>query len=276
MTDTVSIQPRRPVFESPQFGGARMKPVKLVVLMMILTLCLPACDSGDGDDGNPGWGNPGDNGDGDGDGDSGDDDFECKSCVDKPDAIPADDNRSSGVYKGVLTGSNSTGNLKAMIATDESTGSCDVTVDDEDDKADDFEIDSAGEDVQYTFSSDDFEVVIVISSDGTVVSVTVTVKGNSMEATVMKETSDQLVKGFEGTWKGTDNDTGIWNLIMYGSTLQGYSSGGGNFYGDVSGSKVTIYIYETEAAQGTISGDKITGTYDVDESSGTWEGYRTL
>jgi len=257
-----------------------MKSLNLLAVLMILAMCLVACDSGDDDSTNP-WGYSGSDGDNDDDGDDGDgdQDYVCKSCTDEPDAIPADDNRSTGVYKAVLTGSNSTGTVKATVATDESTGSCEMTVDDEDYEADDFQIDSEGEYVVYTFSSGDFVVEIVVAADGTIIRVTVTVNDEPMEATMIKEESDQLVKCFEGTWTSSDDDSGIWNFITYGSALQGYSDGNGgmDFSGEVSGSSVTIYAYEMEVAHGTISGDKITGTYDVvDVSSGAWEGYRTL
>ena len=50
---------------------------------------------------------------GDDDDDGGGGPFDCAWCNDTPEAIAADDNRPSGVYKGVLTGDDSTGTTKA-------------------------------------------------------------------------------------------------------------------------------------------------------------------
>lgn len=99
----------------------------------------------------------------------------------------------------------------------------------------------------------------------------------SISATVSKELSTSLVKGYEGTWKTNDAnnpDVGEWNFLIHGNALAG-NNGRGEVTGAISGSTITGE-HSDGTFNGTLNGDNVSGTFEAGSITGTWSGKRTL
>jgi len=202
--------------------------------------------------------------------------------VEEPEAVAADDNRPSGVYKGVTTTDNESGTVKAVIATDESTGTAQVTLGSAVYTATQFGIDEDGQgNTVYTFSGPGFTLVIVATPGGDLVGVDLDIDGeDDLDVDLAKEHSDQLVKCFEGTWSGQVDGTpwsGTWNFIVVDTYIQGSYKGDddGSYDGAISGSSATIDL-GSGSANGTFSGDCASGGWQIYSYAGFWSGCRTL
>ena len=203
--------------------------------------------------------------------------YVCGYCASSPEALPADDNRPTGIYKGVVTGDGISGTLKAEIATDEQTGSCRMVVNGATLDAGSFSIDAVGPDSEYTFTAERYVFVLLLAPNGEVKDASVELDGASVNVDVAKEDSTTLVRCFEGGWSGSGY-SGVWNVIVAGETLEGTYDGDdyGSYTGTVSGNSATIYQGESELAQGTFSGDEASGSWSTSGVSGAWSGKRTL
>ena len=99
---------------------------------------------------------------------------------------------------------------------------------------------------------------------------------------VIKETSDNQIKCFEGTFSG--DDSGGLNVIL--SEQLGYWTGvahnsvsGTNtpFNGTLSGNNINCNCQSGTSVNATLSGDEITsGTWNDGSGTGTWSAVRTL
>ncbi len=204
--------------------------------------------------------------------------YVCETCSDTPEALPADDHRPTGIYKGVVTGGDNTGTVRVDISSDETTGKLQLVVDGKPRTATSFSIDQQGDSTVYTFTGDGFTVVLVVAADGTVGSVTVTVDGTTLDATLAKETSESLVQAFEGTWSGQDF-SGTWNFVAAGGALSGTFDGSdsGAFVGTASEGRIELTLPEGgPLGVGSQSGDSVQGTFEKSGVSGTWMGLRRL
>jgi hypothetical protein len=245
----------------------------LVFLILILTICITmigfiGCSDSGGDD-------------------DGDDD----DLATVPDALPENDNSSAGVYKGVLVGSS--GIFKIII--DNGTGEYSVYI-----KFDGIEATLTtsdfngwnpgdaivnatftgtlnGETVTFTFSVD---------ADGSNPVVTVAIPGHTLTATPIKETSDELVKCFEGTAvQDGDDYIIIWNFALKGSDIDGSWIKLGE--SENNGPITATYINgiwsnasngdpEELTLTGSLESIEVSGTWEQNGDSGTWSGTRTL
>ena len=86
--------------------------------------------------------------------------YSCDLCVDAPEAIAADDQRSAGVYKGALTADDCSGVIKVTVASDESTGALQVAVDGKVFTASSFTITADGSNVVVTQRSGQSEIEV--------------------------------------------------------------------------------------------------------------------
>jgi hypothetical protein len=211
-------------------------------------------------------------------GDINDERSTCATCAVTPDAIPADDHRPTGVYKGVLTGTDETGTVMASVSTDQTEGSAVVAEGGDVYTASSFEIDDVDGNPQYTFSSNVFVFIFLVSSaDGEVISASLTLNGVEIHIDLVKETSDELVKAFEGTWSGSGYD-GYWNFAVKGSYLVGsfYGDEMGHYTGTIAGSEASIQMGGYPLATGHVGSDTASGSWHLEEWVGSWSGKRTL
>ncbi len=203
--------------------------------------------------------------------------YTCEACTSVPDAKPADDGQSTGVYKGVLVGDDITGTIFATIETDESAGGCKIVVNGEIMENSDFSAGPLGDGAEYTFSSDRFEFDLEVDSTGNVENSNLLLDDKPIVVIITKETSDHLVECFEGTWSG--EYSGVWNFLVTDNRIEGRYDGdsSGNFVGTFSGNEANINTSGgSSLASGTRRDDKVSGGWDYSGVSGNWLGRRTL
>jgi len=209
----------------------------------------------------------------------------CPECVMTPEAVAADDGMPTGVYKGVLFGGGVSGNVKATIATDQSTGTCQIKTGGQTYNSSDFTASiTRAVGMTYTFSNSNFTLILVLDDAGKVASVTLTLSGNDIGASVAKEQSTVLVECFEGTWTQTvgGGDHGIWNVAIHGSRFVGGATGPDGSWsvitGTMDGLQFIVDNPEGQTGTGSLSKDRktVSGTWEWPGASGTTEGQRTL
>lgn len=220
----------------------------------------------------------------------------CADCATKPEAVAADDGRPTGVYKGVIYGGTWSGTVKATIATNQSVGTCDIKTAGKTYSSGNFtssltsaltSADDQTGNTSHTFSGTDFTFVLVLDGSGNVVSSEVTLSGDAVGVSMAKESSTLLVECFEGTWLNlTDQDTGIWNLVLYGTQLLGGATappsqgGWGIVTGTLDGLEIIVDNPpgSGRSASGKLSedGSTMSGTWAWPDAHGTWNGHRTL
>ena len=231
--------------------------------------------------------------------------YECQGCPDRPEAVPADDGKPSGIYKGVYANSeaNTSGVLRIEIATDHSSGSAVATGDGTDIEADDsFSVDDQGEEIVFQFIGDKIDIELILDTSlGSVRAIEMAIDGEDQKVTVDKEDSDALVQCYVGTWEGKeDNDPeseafeGYWNYLLKEGDIQGmyggYSSGG--LCGALSNERVELWDFGSTGdparcdefdsgdegdplASGKQNGERASGSWSMyDLYSGTWTGTR--
>ena len=229
----------------------------------------------------------------DGGSSSDDDDDDNDNLIETPEADPEDDDQGTGIYKGIIADgeSDTSGNYKIEI-TDEVASGKTVSGPGTYKVILTLEIDGTTLTAEGTavYDGTTFTVSITIeilghtfgfgvdiSSDGVVddSSLTVTMDGEEIYAVIEKETSTGLVESWEGTFSG--NAYGIWNFIIQESDMGGVFSESGGEYGEYTGSvNDNAIIFSGDASgTGTISGYGVTGVWNFEDLSGSWEGSRT-
>lgn len=99
--------------------------------------------------------------------------------------------------------------------------------------------------------STDVVVYLSCAANGSNIVVDFQIEGHSVVSTPIKETSTQIVKAYEGTYKTTNikdksiEDQGIFNFVLinnvaYGISYSNIDKESDNFTGRVSGSTITI------------------------------------
>ena len=129
------------------------------------------------------------------------------------------------------------------------------------------------------FTSGDWSVTLSVAADGSGPTLVFSIPGHaSITIAILKEKSSALIKGFEGTYAGSES--GTWNFLIRGNYLLGVSmssdsKNGGLFSGNVDGNTLNIV---GAGAVGTINGDVVSGTWQGQPADfrGTWTGKRTL
>lgn len=129
------------------------------------------------------------------------------------------------------------------------------------------------------FTADDWQATFSVAINGANPGVSLTIPGHAdAEVVLFKETSKSIVRLFEGAYTGTES--GTWNFVVQGTELGGVSrsSDGLNtllFFGLVNGNAIAL---DTIKGSGTISGDQVSGTWEVpgSASKGAWTGKRVM
>lgn len=181
-----------------------------------------------------------------------------------PSAQAADDNKSSGVYKGTFVGSS--GSFKLTLETGDITGTLildgvgydlttsDITTSD---------LGSAISNATFTDAEGTISVVFSVDADGQNPSVTLTITGHAnIEAVVAKETSNNQITIYEGTtsWFNDGGCTSNLNLLLKINPSASFiSKSTGLTNGDAGGNCSSSYVENNATYQ--IKGDSIRATY---------------
>ncbi len=213
--------------------------------------------------------------------------YTCAVCVDEPEALPANDNQSAGIYKGVFIGSsgtiifdiaNSFTTITAVLQLDGETINLSSTVTWEPGNA--YLAPFTG-----THNNSPVSITFEVGSDGenpTVV--TSDIPGHPGAIfTVVKETSNSLMECYEGTYHTTKPEDGTFNVILSRSEgtwvaiarENGETSSEDPVYGTLVNG--TTLVEESGITFATLTGDVLTGSFvDTGERTVTIEGERTL
>lgn len=197
-----------------------------------------------------------------------------------PEAIAVNDDKSGGIYKGVLMGSTGTiklvlqnGSVSAIITFDGVTKTLTTTS---------LASWTTGEAIsEALFTADDWQLTFSVNADGSNPQIAVSIPGHTIQVALVKETSEELVRTFEGTYTRTDITFPL-NCVIIGNEVHfpGLTS-----IGSISGSNISLDAPEKEfTLTGTVNDNKITGTGNSVETSetgtsdlpGTWNAHRTL
>ncbi|MEO6150272.1 MAG: hypothetical protein ABIN95_14630 [Mucilaginibacter sp.] len=217
--------------------------------------------------------------------------YTCAACKTTPDALAANNTISKGIYKGVVVGSTGvlTINVQNSGATTNSTLVLDGTT---------IELASSTPIV----AGEAFEGEFTGTNGGQTFSFTFSVNANGSEPEtsdysipghptvaffVIKETSDNLVKCYEGTTAGKKDNGNVQgsalNVVTSGKTNSWFalskdnSSGEiGGALGSISGNTLTCDCGPQTTVTMTIAGDALTGTYKGEDNHGTITAKRTL
>jgi len=219
--------------------------------------------------------------------------FVCENCKMVPDARAEYNASSKGVYKGIVVGStgtividimNSGTMMKATMVLDGVTVnfSCaGVWV--------------SGQPIVADFTGTINSVIYsfrfrVDATGGNAATSSLTIPGHPVVSfQLIKETSDNLVKCYEGATEGRKNSgaaqAGSLNVVISTKTNTWTAlskdklntQGGVNFVaGRITGNVLTCDCGPDTQVTGTMTEDEIKGTYKGSDNSGTWSARRTL
>jgi len=238
--------------------------IKLYLLMLLASLALLQCSDDD-------------------------DDYSCKSCVDSPEAVAANDNSGKGIYKGVVVGSS--GTIKLNIANTGTTISGELIIDGQTITLAPYQNDGVYDGGYEGYLSgtmsvaNDVLVWVYFNSTGTSYYADFEVLPGHPDADIeiMKEYSTQLIEAFEGTFSG--DESGTFNLVLYRD-----ANGNGEWYalskdsenemsyhyGDIDDDDLSS-VTQDVIIVGEVDDDEVDGTWEVTGGgSGRWKGKRTL
>jgi hypothetical protein len=204
--------------------------------------------------------------------------------VTAPEATAAEDNKSGGVYKGVLLGS--TGFLKIILQGGKK--SVVITMDGVIKTLDLVSFSPtnwvSGQAItNAVFAKDGWKVTFSIAADGKNPTVVVEITGhNKITVTVSKEASGSQVKSFEGSikYEGITFNSAF-NFMIWGDSLRGI----GRIPGDTITYGIAGLLINNSQVQGkinnatvtgTITGNTASGTITTPNTSATWTAKRTL
>lgn len=207
--------------------------------------------------------------------------YKCTTCITTPEAKAQYDGNSGGVYKGVIVGSTGTialylyntgTEVQALVSFDGKSATLTTTS---------LGNWSPGQPISNalftgTIDGQTVQALFSVDANGQNPVVTVTIPGHDVNVAVYKETSQNLVKSFEGTYTG--DRTGIFNMVVVGNAVTLVSDGSGDpVEGTVTNNNINI-TFNNVTVQGTIDGDVVEGTWVDNNQSidGTWSGNRTL
>jgi len=192
------------------------------------------------------------------------------------------DSSNFGIYKGVIIGSTGVitinikndGNLKATLVIDGVTSTYTSTGE--------VALNQPINNLRFTNGSNTFD--INVSANGNDIVVTDSNIENHLGATfnIVKEYSTDLVKCYQGTYTGT-NDNGVFNIIIIDQNLYGLSRSNTFPESDtlfLNGDFIQNTIsgtFDGGTFSGSTSGNNISGTWqNLSQETGTWTGQRTL
>jgi hypothetical protein len=203
-----------------------------------------------------------------------------KTFASTPEAKPVNDTKSGGIYKGTFVGSS--GSIKVVLQ--DNTISILLTFNNVTRTLTTNGLSSwsSGQAISnVTFTSGDWSVVLSVNADGSNPNVVITIPNHAnIGVSLIKETSTELVRVFEGTFTGSQ--TGVWNLVIQGSSIKGIGRANGDtsnefINGTLTGNSIILKNSDNEVVGGgTLSGNSISGSWNNGVAGGNWSGSRTL
>lgn len=204
--------------------------------------------------------------------------------VTQPEATATENNKSGGVYKGVLTGS--TGYVKIILQGGQKSVTVTMdgitkTLNEESFLPANW---SSGQAItQAKFSKDNWKVTFAVNADGSNPIIVVEIPGhNNVAVAAMKEISTSLVRSFEGTVNYGDTiANSIFNFVVNGNSF----SGTVRIAGETEIYSMSGTIQRDTTMQGTVNGATVSGSIQGNNASGTivtpntsakWTAKRTL
>jgi hypothetical protein len=217
--------------------------------------------------------------------------YTCATCKTTADAKVENNVISKGVYKGVVIGS--TGIITIDVLNGGTTILATLVLDGQTINMTSAATWAAGTALTANFTgtanSQNYSFAFTVQANGSSPTASsYSIPGHSTIAfQLIKETSDNLIKCYEGTTQGV-KDSGAsqastLNIITSGKTNTWFalsrdngSSSIGTAGGSISGNTITCDCGPTTSVVGTITADKITGTYKGSDNHGTFTAKRTL
>lgn len=212
--------------------------------------------------------------------------YTCSGCATAPEALAANNNSNKGIYKGFIIGSS--GTVKFNIANGGALITAEIILDGEVISLQSSIAIEAGQPYIAPFTgmynnqfvSVDFSVG---ATGGTPTVTAINIPGHpNAIVEVVKETSNNQIKCFEGEFSG--DDMGVLNVILsgeinYWSGVAHNTTSGGNagFNGTISGTSINCNCVSGTSVNASLDGDEITnGTWNDGSGTGTWTARRTL
>jgi hypothetical protein len=217
--------------------------------------------------------------------------FTCTTCKTTPDAKAENNTSSKGIYKGVVVGS--TGILSLDILNTGTTPNATLVINGITINLTSnavfvagqaFNADFTGTNNGQTFS---FHFAVEANGNNPAISAPVFPGHTSILVQLIKETSDNQIKCYEGTSEGvkdngnkqastlnfvTSAKTNSWFVVAKDNTSSSVTLSTGTF----SGTTMTCNCGTTASVVGTITSDEIKGTYKGSDNHGTFLAKRTL
>lgn len=219
--------------------------------------------------------------------------FVCSSCKTVPDAKAENNASSKGVYKGIVVGStgtilidilNSGSVMKATMILDGITVNFTSSMAwvSGQPLATEFTGTANSQNYAFNFNTD--------AVGGNATTSSLSIPGHPVISfQLIKETSDNLVKCYEGSTEGKKDSgaaqAGSLNVVISSKTNTWTalskdklgSSGGVNFVaGTLNGNTLNCDCGPTTTVTGVLDNDEIRGTYKGSDNGGTWNAKRTL
>ncbi len=211
--------------------------------------------------------------------------YKCSTCVQSPEAKTEYDGSSKGIYKGILVAS--TGTIRFNVGNDGSSITAIMVIDGETVSLSSSIAWENGEPYiapfTGTMNGGPVSITFSVAPDGNDPKVTASsIPGHpNASFTLIKETSNALVEGFEGNYSISDGTKGTFNILLSRALDKwgGVARENGTFHdenikGTIDGGKI---IDRDGKTLGTLSGDEISGSFqDGDGKTVTISGKRTL
>ena len=217
--------------------------------------------------------------------------FTCTTCKTAPDAKVENNAISKGVYKGVVVGS--TGTISIDVLNGGSTIAATLILDGQTINLSSTAVWASGTPLTAGFTGtaggQNYSFTFTVQANGTSPTTnSYTIPGHPTIAfTLIKETSDNLIKCYLGTTEGKKTSgtlqSSVLNIITSGETNTWFglskdnASGGiSTVDGTISGSTLNCNCGPTTTVTGVVTADQIDGTYKGSDNQGTFIAKRTL
>jgi hypothetical protein len=217
--------------------------------------------------------------------------FTCATCKTAPDAKAENNTLSKGVYKGVVVGS--TGTISIDVLNGGSTIAATLILDGQTISMTSTAVWASGTPLTANFTGtaggQNYSFTFTVQANGTSPTTSsYTIPGHPTIAfTLIKETSDNLIKCYLGTSEGKKNSgalqSSVLNIITSGKTNTWLALSKDNASGSISltdgtisGTTLNCNCGPTTTVIGTVTSDQIDGTYKGQDNQGTFIAKRTL
>ena len=182
-----------------------------------------------------------------------------------PEAAVEHDTKSGGIYKGIIVGSS--GTIKVYLQDKDIHA--EVTFNGESKKLIPTTLNnwSSGKAISSAiFSSGNWELKFSVESNGNNPQILLSIPNHSTMIKIMKETSTELVRAYEGTYAG--DASGVWNSVIKGSSISGIRKWSQDDKKVILTGTVSGDTFSGSGFKGLISGHNISGTWSQEASNG--------